>query len=111
MRPALYIEGGAYSWLAISRIEWSYILRLKSGALYSGSTTYLEQRLADHFSGRGCRTTILDPPSDVVYKEEFGTFVEARRREVQVKSWTRAKKEALISGDLETLKYLSKRRI
>ena len=39
-----------------SRVEgpisaWFYILRLRSGALYVGATTDIDQRYADHGSG------------------------------------------------------------
>jgi putative endonuclease len=89
---------------------WFYILRLRSGALYPGSTGNLKQRLKDHESGRACRTTRFDPPVGSAYQEEVDTFFEARHREAQVKRWTRAKKEALIAGDVESLKRLAKRR-
>jgi putative endonuclease len=76
-----------------------YILRLKSGALYPGATTNLDQRYADHQTGRACRTTRLDPPLAIVHVEEFATFSDARRREAQVKRRSRAMKEALVLGD------------
>ena len=87
---------------------WFYILRLKSGALYIGATTDLDQRCKDHCCGKACRTTKLDPPVAFVHSEKFETNLEARRREAQVKRWSRAKKEALVSGDLTKLKCLSK---
>ena len=86
-----------------------YMLRLRSGRLYSGATTDLAQRLADHQSGTACRTTAYDHPVSLVHTESFETFPEARRREAQVKRWTRAKKEALSAGDLALLKVLSRR--
>jgi len=89
---------------------WFYILRLKSGQLYIGSTTNLDQRYKDHRSGKACRTTKLDPPVELVYSEKYDTFAEARRRETQIKRWSRAKKEALVSEDLSKLKGLSKSR-
>jgi len=89
---------------------WLYILRLKSGALYIGATTDLDQRYKDHRSGKGSRTTQLDPSVDLLYSEEFETFVEARRREAQIKRWSRSKKEALVSSDLAKLKELAKSR-
>ena len=89
---------------------WFYILRLKSGQLYIGSTTNLDQRYKDHCSGKACRTTKLDPPVELVYSEKYDTFAEARRRETQIKRWSRAKKEALVSEDLSKLKGLSKSR-
>jgi putative endonuclease len=89
---------------------WLYILRLKSGQLYAGSTTDLDRRIEEHYSGHACRTTQLDPPVDLVYTEEFEAFVEARRREAQIKRWSKSKKEALVSGDLVKLKGLAKSR-
>jgi len=70
----------------------------------------LEERYKAHLAGKACRTTQLDPPVDLVYSEKFGTFSEARKREAQIKRWSRAKKEALVSGDLISLKDLSKSR-
>ncbi len=87
---------------------WFYILRLKSGALYIGATTDLNQRYRDHCSGKACRTTKLDPPVALVHSEEYQTFGEARKREAQIKRWSRAKKEALVSGDTARLHELSK---
>jgi predicted GIY-YIG superfamily endonuclease len=75
---------------------WFYILRLRSGTLYPGATTNLEQRWCDHQSGQACRTTKLDPPAALLYQEQFETFSAARRQEAQVKSWSaRRKSEAL----------------
>ena len=76
--------------------------------LYVGSTTDLEKRYEDHCSGRACTTSKFDPPNSLVYSEEYETFSEARRREAQVKRWSRAKKEALVAGDLATLRNLAK---
>ena len=76
-----------------------YILRLKSGSLYIGATTDLKQRYKDHLNGRACRTTKLDPPLKIVYSETLPTFSDARKREMQIKRWTRAKKKALVAGD------------
>jgi putative endonuclease len=85
-----------------------YILRLSSGTLYAGATKSLEERYKAHLEGKGCRTTKLDPPVKLIYSEEYDSFSGARKREAQVKRWTRAKKEALASGELTTLKILSK---
>ena len=45
---------------------------------------------------------------DLVYTEEYEDEHEARMREQQLHKWSRAKKEALIRGDKEALKSLSK---
>jgi predicted GIY-YIG superfamily endonuclease len=45
-----------------------------------------------------------------VYDERFETIEEAEKREYQIKHWKRAKKEALICGDMKSLKSLARRR-
>jgi predicted GIY-YIG superfamily endonuclease len=51
----------------------------------------------------------IDPPVALVDSEEFASYKEAFRREREVKRWSRAKKEALIKGDLDGLKKLARR--
>lgn len=87
---------------------WVYILRLKSGGLYVGVTVNLAKRIEEHMKGCGCRTTELDPPVELVYQERFNSLERAKKREYQIKHWTRAKKEALIRGDVKGLKALSR---
>jgi predicted GIY-YIG superfamily endonuclease len=89
---------------------WLYILRLKSHNLYIGATTDLKQRYQDHLNGRACRTTKLDPPLKIVYSESLPTFSDARKRDAQIKRWTRSKKEAFVAGDMAKLRNLSKSR-
>jgi putative endonuclease len=89
---------------------WFYILRLQSGSLYIGATADLDLRCKEHFAGKACCTTALDPPVSLIYSETFETFSEARQREAQVKRWSRSKKEALVSGDVAKLRKLAKSR-
>lgn len=87
-----------------------YMLRLKSGVIYVGATTDLEQRLCDHARGQACRTTNLDPVTALLRIEMHPTFSVARAREAQLKRWSRAKKEALIRGDYDLLHHLARSR-
>jgi putative endonuclease len=86
---------------------WFYILRLRSGQLYVGATTDLDRRWQEHVRGEAGRTTKLDPPVGIVHTESFANFAEARRREAQIKRWSRAKREALVAGDTNALKRLA----
>ena len=52
--------------------------------------------------------TALRRPVKLVYQEPFENMDDAVKRERQIKKWTRVKKEALIKGELEALKKLSK---
>jgi predicted GIY-YIG superfamily endonuclease len=87
-----------------------YILRLRSGVPYVGASVDLAQRLDAHMSGHAGRTTLLDPPIGLLRVEICATFREARQREAQLKGWSRPKKEALIRGDFERLRALSRSR-
>jgi len=88
---------------------WTYILRLRSGRFYVGSTRDLNSRRLFHARGKASQTTKADPPVALAWSEEHATFAEAHARERQVKRWTRAKKEALIRGDMGRLHELAKR--
>jgi len=107
-KQALSFEGCGEGTLQMS--AWFYILRFRSGTLYAGATTNLEQRWRDHQAGQACRTTRLDPAVALVFREQFASFPEARRREAQVKRWSAKKKEALVSGDISRLRLLARSR-
>jgi len=87
-----------------------YVLQLRSGKLYVGSSKDAETRFRDHVAGDACHTTKVDPPIAVLYVGILADFIQARRRETQIKKWSRAKKEAPIIGDALRLKRLSRSR-
>lgn len=76
-----------------------YILQNHKGKLYVGSTKNLNNRIHRHNSGEGAQYTKQNKNFSLVYKEEFGTLLEARRREKQIKGWSRKKKKSLIELD------------
>ena len=81
-------------------MPWSvYILRCRDGSLYTGVTNDLDSRVAAHQSGRGARYTAGRRPVTVVYNEPAESKSAALKRELQIKRWSKAKKEALIKGD------------
>jgi putative endonuclease len=86
----------------------TYILRCADNKLYVGSTTNIEERLKRHNAGYASEFTHLHRPVELVYKEDYDTYQEAFKRKRQLKKWSLAKKEALIAGDIEKLKELSK---
>ncbi len=64
-----------------------YILQSQSsGRYYIGSTTDLARRISEHHRDHTPSTRNRGPWS-LVYQEEFRTLPEARRRELQIKSW------------------------
>lgn len=65
----------------------------------------LSAREARHNEGKGAKFTRSRRPVKIIYREEFATLVEARRREAQVKTWSKSKKEHLASGKHPTRSY------
>ena len=87
-----------------------YILRCADGTYYVGATDDLQQRLAVHSSGKGPKHTAVRRPVELLYSESHKTQADAVRRERQIKRWSRAKKEALVRGDTNLLRDLSRSR-
>lgn len=85
-----------------------YILRCSDGTLYVGHTDDLNERERAHNAGCGSRYTAARLPVRVIYSEMHGSSQRAISRERQLKRWSAEKKEALIAGDLGTLKRLSR---
>ena len=85
-----------------------YILKCANDMFYTGSTKNLERRLKQHQSGEGANFTKKHLPVELVYFEIFARIDWAFYREKQIQGWSHKKKEALINGDLEKLKELSR---
>ena len=79
-------------------IWYLYILRCGDGSLYTGITTDVQRRLAEHRSGKGAKYTRGWGPLELQYQEECGTHSDALKRELAVKALTRLEKEALIGS-------------
>lgn len=77
---------------------YMYILQCCDESYYTGSTTNLKLRLAQHQAGEGANHTKKHLPVRLVYFEEYARIDEAFYREKQVQGWSRKKKEALIKG-------------
>jgi putative endonuclease len=88
-----------------------YLLRCADGSYYVGSPHDLEQRLSTHSEGRAAPYTARRLPVHLVYSEKHESIESARQRELQVKRWSRKKKEALLRCDMRDLKKMSKRRM
>lgn len=85
-----------------------YILRTSDNTLYIGVTEDLDKRLSTHNRGKGAEWTKAHGKVNLVYSEPYSTLGSARKREIQLKKWSRAKKEAIIAGNFTTLKALSR---
>lgn len=83
-----------------------YIIQNVKGDLYIGQTADLQERVKRHAKGDGAKYTADHKSFKLVYSENFPSRAAAMKRETQLKKWSRAKKDALISGDLKKLKKL-----
>ena len=75
-----------------------YLARCSDNSLYSGSCKGLLAREAKHNAGTGAKYTRSRLPVKIVYSEEFATLSEALKREAEVKTLSKAQKEALVSS-------------
>jgi putative endonuclease len=88
-----------------------YILRCSDGSYYTGITRRsVEERLSEHAMGLHDGYTFTRRPVTLVHAESYERIDEAIAAERRIKGWSRAKKEAYICGDFETLTTLSRRR-
>lgn len=92
--PEIEINDAAYGYM--------YILQCGDGSFYTGSTTELALRIQQHKNGEGANFTSKNLPVKLVYYENFDRIDEAFAREKQIQKWSRAKKIALIQGDIES---------
>lgn len=79
---------------------WVYLLRCADGSLYTGITTDLARRLAEHNGegGMGARYTRSRRPVELAYAEAAASRAEAARREAAIKRLDRARKLALCAA-------------
>jgi putative endonuclease len=89
---------------------WVYIAELGDGRLYVGITNNPERRAIEHQLGKSIRTTRIFGFRKLLYLEPHPNLTSARKREQQLKKWSRAKKLALAIGDIEALKRLARSR-
>lgn len=85
-----------------------YIVECKDGSYSTGVTSELEKRIIEHNSGFYKVYTSTRLPVKLVYSNRFTEINDAIKAEKQIKGWSIGKKEALIIGDFELIKLLSK---
>lgn len=84
-----------------SAVGWyTYILKCADGCFYTGITNNLCKRIVEHNIGVGAKYTRARRPVVLVYSEPQDNESAARKREIQIKGWSREKKMKLIEGTL-----------
>lgn len=87
----------------------TYMLRCADGSYYVGHTDGLDHRIAQHQSGEIPGYTQSRRPVSLLWSESFSTRDEALAAELQIKGWSRKKKEALAAGDWNAVRQLARK--
>ncbi|TFH85940.1 GIY-YIG nuclease family protein [Billgrantia azerbaijanica] len=74
-----------------------YVIETAGGALYTGITTDVARRLAEHAAGRGAKALRGRGPLRLIHQEAVGSRSEALRLEAAVKRFSAAGKRAWLS--------------
>jgi putative endonuclease len=88
------------------------MLRCSDDSFYEGSTSYedVATRVIEHNDARYAGYTSARRPVTLAWSKWFDNLADAHVLERQLKGWGRAKKAALIVGDLNSVSALARRR-
>ncbi len=78
--------------MAVAASYYVYILRCRTGHLYTGYTNNVKRRLSEHRKGTASKFTRSRLPVTLVYQERLRSRSDAMRREIEVKRMSRAGK-------------------
>lgn len=73
-----------------------YVLECADGSLYTGYTTDLDRRVAEHDAGDGAKYTRGRTPVELRYHERYASKSAAMSREHEIKQLSRREKERLV---------------
>ena len=69
-----------------------YIIECRTKDLYVGVSSNLNERIKKHNAGTACRYTKFRKPVKLIYSEVCSDYRQARKRESQIKKYSRIKK-------------------
>ena len=87
---------------------WVYVLQCSDGRYYTGHTDDLDRRMSERAHGGHCDFTSRRLPVTLMWSETLPTRIEALEAEMQIKRWSKAKKEALFRGDWAMVSHYSR---
>lgn len=77
---------------------WVYVVRCGDGTLYTGVTTDVARRVAQHNAGTAAKYTRSRLPVVLAYREAAKDRGAALRREIAIKRLSRAEKLKLVNA-------------
>ncbi|GAA0264322.1 GIY-YIG nuclease family protein [Halobacterium noricense] len=78
-------------------MHYVYLLECSDDTYYTGYTTDVERRVAEHDAGDGAKYTRGRTPVTLQYVEPFETKSTAMSREYELKQRSRGQKEKLVA--------------
>lgn len=92
----------------LQEIYYVYIIECNDGSFYTGLTNDQMRRFSEHCEGVYINCyTFKRRPLTLKYYEIIPFSKEAEQREKQLKEWSRAKKIALMEGNMHKLTLLA----
>ncbi len=79
-------------------MHYVYVLECADATFYTGYTTDVERRVAEHDAGEGAKYTRGRTPVDLRHVESFETKSAAMSREYAIKQLSRTEKERLVAS-------------
>jgi putative endonuclease len=73
-----------------------YVVECSDGTLYTGYTTDVQRRVAEHNAGEGAKYTRGRTPVELRHVERFESKSAAMRREYEIKQMSKDAKEDLL---------------
>ena len=80
-----------------------YIAECRDGTLYVGIAIDVNKRMQEHNTTNKCRYTRFRKPITLIYKEPCLNYNSARKRELEIKKFSRKKKLELIENSSRDL--------
>lgn len=74
-----------------------YLVRCANGNLYTGISTDVARRFAEHANNRGAKSLKGKGPLELVFSQAVGDHSTALRLEYRIKKFSKPEKEALIA--------------
>lgn len=88
---------------------WLYLVRTADGSLYTGISTDVQRRFAEHENkdkkNKGAKALRGKAPLHLVFQIVVGNKSDALKLEYKVKQLSRAQKEELIGLDAELMEF------
>jgi len=76
-------------------VHYVYVLECSDGTYYTGYTTDVQRRVAEHEAGEGAKYTRGRTPVELKHTESFESKSAAMSREYEIKQLSRAEKTDL----------------